>query len=479
MIGDRDHLVAGADAERERARGASPPCRRLTARTCSRLEVLGEALLEQRGARARSSASRSGASRRRPRPPPRRSRAAGSRAGCYDGVRIDPEAYGVAPHGEPARAPPRGRRPSRGPPRAVGAAAERAEDVPRAAVDPDPCDAVGTASASSTPSTATSRPAGGTRNDDARAAGARPGRGSAASARSPVGSPSAAETASPLRSTPVAARQSSASWPPPRRAATSITTGPVRAEPELRVRRAVPDPERLHRGARRRDDRPRSSCTVGQTCASATPNAGGSAVSRSVTVSGTKRAVEREGVDGHLGPVDVAPRRARAPLRDSAERRRRARPRARPRRAHERQPALALPVGRLDDARATRSPGRAGRAPRACGTPASANALALARLRRRERRPSRASIGCGERRAAPRRAPRSRPASRPRARSSPSTSRGAREPVDRLLVLRRDDRALVGEARSRAPAGRGRRRSRRGHARRRGLEQAELRRPGA
>jgi hypothetical protein len=56
---------------------------------------------------------------------------------------------------------------------------------------------------------------------------------------------------------------------------------PALADDDLRVRRALADAERLGRGARRVDRRADllGASELGQTCASATPNAGGSATS--------------------------------------------------------------------------------------------------------------------------------------------------------------------------------------------------------
>ena len=231
---------------------------------------------------------------------------------------------------------------------------------------------------------------------------------------------------------------------------------PVRAEAELRVGRAVADPDRLDRraGDARRPRRVvRATAT---TWASATPNAGGSAVSRSVTVQRDEAAVDRDGVDGHLRPFDVLldEHRAAAGLA-------RARSRAprRARRASARaQPALALPVGRLDDdgERELRAPrvelaARAARRPRRtppAGAPSTSRSTAVRR-------------GDRMRQADPLGDPRGDPDRPVGARRDDAVDLARpREPVDRLLVLGRDDRALVGEREARRPAGRGRPRSR-------------------
>ena len=222
--------------------------------------------------------------------------------------------------------------------------------------------------------------------------------------------------------------------------------------------------------------------SLGQTCASATPNAGGSATMRSVTVSGWKRPPTENAFTVTSGPatssststtLDRASPRARSNASASASAAR-----------DEREPLLALQVGRLDDAReAELAPPRPAASDRleqtrwrACGTPGLGEALALAELRRRRLRRRAASSGCGS-------------PSRPAMRAAIATGKsipGAtiavdalrrREPVDRGLVLDGDDRAAVGEAEPR--------RARVAvdgddveAAIVRGLEQPELRRPG-
>ena len=240
-----------------------------------------------------------------------------------------------------------------------------------------------------------------------------------------ISSPSAAEIASPLRSTPSATRQSSASWPPPSRAASSPTTAPSSRDDHLRVRRPFGDAERRGRPACRVDrlrDLVGVGCADGHECASATPNAGGlgdGAVGdrQRVEASAEREAVDRELLPGHelLDEEAAAPRHARAPPR---------------------RPARA-PVG-VATTESPRWPWRSG-ALTTHGQPSSAAAsrassqrparadtgLRHARLAKRSRwrsfdvgqhAPPRASAGAAAR-AGRRRAPRCRPASRSRARS--------------------------------------------------------------
>ncbi len=166
-----------------------------------------------------------------------------------------------------------------------------------------------------------------------------------------TGSPSAAPSASALRSTPSAAWQSSASWPPPRRAASSPTLGPsgpatiwVYVGPC-----SIPSACVAARAASTHAATVSASSRLGQTWASATPNAGGSA--RLAVGDGQRHeaAVDRERVHGHLRPdhrrFDEAEPRARGghgKLDRGGEVREL---------AHERETLLALPVGRLQDAR--------------------------------------------------------------------------------------------------------------------------------
>ena len=360
-------------------------------------------------------------------------------------VRIDPEAYGVRPLGEPARAP----RPRSAPrrehgARAVGAAPERAEDVPRAAVDPHPSTPRhGLRLVDALDLDAAVRPAGRGTRRRRRPPGA--GRAPTRPADRPsLGrSPSAAATARRVEvDAGRAAQQSSASWPPPSRAATSITTGPSGAETKLRVRRArsgsrAPPPPR-----RATATTGSTSWTDGQTWASATPNAGGSAVSRSVTVSGTKRPSSETAFTVTSGPSTCSSTSTHAAAGLRERRRDRALELVRP--ADERR-ARAGPAGRAPSRRrATGAPGSRGSSARACGTPASANALALPRLRRGDRAGARVDrVRRG--RSAPRPAPRSRRASPRPGETIPSTSRARASRSTASSSSDESTRALVGE----------------------------------
>ena len=133
--------------------------------------------------------------------------------------------------------------------------------------------------------------------------------------------------------------------------------------------------------------------TQGQACASATPNAGGSAVSRSVDEQrhGSRRRSRRP-CTVTSGPSTCSST-STTPLRDASSAASIAAGELL-RGAHERQPALALAVGRLDDARAARS--------RLRGSSVAAAARRPRRTRSRCRdfdvatsAASRASIGCG------------------------------------------------------------------------------------
>ena len=184
---------------------------------------------------------------------------------------------------------------------------------------------------------------------------------------------------------------------------------------------------------------------------------------RSVTVSGTKRAADREGVHRHLGPVHELLEQ-REPAARGAERRleRVVQLRRRPRQ-HE--PLLALPVRRLDHEREADS-SAAARASTSVGATAYARLrhpglgepLALAQLRGRERGHLRRRAGAAAR-AAPRSAPRSRPGSRSRARSGRRAAPRMREPLDPDLVLGGDDRPPRRRSGTPARTGRGRPRS--------------------
>ena len=161
--------------------------------------------------------------------------------------------------------------------------------------------------------------------------------------------PSAKSSARSFSFTPVAASVSSASWPPPRRAASSTTrdpsapilicvyVGPFRTPSASAAARAASIGALCFRntrpGVRQRDPERR--------------RVGGEAIGDEQRV---EDAVDRDGLDGDLRAVDV--------LLDDVD----TVPRGVDRRldrgrklllgAHEREPALALAVGRLDDTRA-------------------------------------------------------------------------------------------------------------------------------
>ena len=173
--------------------------------------------------------------------------------------------------------------------------------------------------------------------------------------------------------------------------------------------------------------------SLGQTCASATPNAGGSAVSRSVTVSGWNSPRTEKALTVTSGPSTSSStmRRAAAGLRDRA----RDRGRQLVLGADERQTLLPLPVGRLDDAGArtvccSASSGASTICQLGCGTPASARRSRCFCFETRELGRAARSDAAG--RSARRPGRRSRPASRSRARSPrrrPPRRRGARCPA--------------------------------------------------
>ena len=183
-----------------------------------------------------------------------------------------------------------------------------------------------------------------------------------------------------------------------------------------------------------------TSWTDGHTWVSATPNAGGSAVSRSVTASGTKRPSSDTAFTVTSGPSTYSSA-STTPPRDSvsavSQRRFELVPPA-----DERQPALALPVGGLHhagqrEAGVTRVEG-------ACVRDAGlGERVALPRLRRGHRAGARVDR---MREADPLRDPRRDPHGpvRPGG-DDPVDVACACEPVDRLLVLRREHGALVGE----------------------------------
>ena len=218
----RDHLVARADADREqrqverrRARGDGEDV--------LGLEVGGHPLLEQRG----------------PRPGRQPARAQGLGDGgdllLPDRGRLEaepgatrgshrPGSVRPAPHGEPARGRRRGRRPSRGSHRPGRRRAAAARSAIRAAGRSAPTRRPRRPRPPRRPPSPRSTPSGATRK---RTHAPPTGRIRALVTKSSqaIGSPRANETARSLRSTPRAARQSSASWPPPSRAATSTTYG--------------------------------------------------------------------------------------------------------------------------------------------------------------------------------------------------------------------------------------------------------------
>ena len=214
--------------------------------------------------------------------------------------------------------------------------------------------------------------------------------------------------------------------------------GSVHPDPDLRVRRPVPDPERLRRGAGRLD---RTLCfrNTRPGVRQRDPErrrVGGEAIGDEQRM---EDAVDRDGLDGDLRAVDV--------LLDDVD----TVPRGLDRRldrgrklllgAHEREPALALAVGSLDDARRHRLLERLGLRHAGGG-----EALPLSRLGRHE---------CGSRRVDRMRKPEPRchpggDADRPvgARRDDPVDALGAGQAVDARLVLRRDERPLVrvGEA---------------------------------
>ena len=373
----RDHLVAGPDAERDerevhrgraRRRPRARASRRGTPRTAARAPPRA----------GRSSASPSGSSRRPPRSPPRRPRAAGSERNATARLATSSrrelrigglEAYELGrprgprerlaratvadgEHGAGAvgrraaaararrrargRSAPRRRRRPRAPPRArdlleharrrdeeahAGAAGRAARDGAPARVD-RLAERRGEREA--------------VQVDAERGRGRAPRRGRRRAARRARrrAAPSRADDGAACRSGPssIAERLGGGAAPPRRRRRTCV-----------------------------------GSSALGQTCASATPNAGGSATTRSVTVSGDERAADREGVHGHLAARPRAPRRARRSARDARERGSNAGVELR-RVAHEREALLALPVGRLDDA-GVAEPAAAARASASVGRP--------------------------------------------------------------------------------------------------------------
>ena len=262
-------------------------------------------------------------------------------------------------------------------------------------------------------------------------------------------SPSAAARASAFRSTPSAAAQSSASCPPPRRAASSTTRGPssptrtcVYVGPS-RPRAPRLPPRRLDgRGDRLRGERARPDVRERD---AERRGLGDEAVGDGQRV---EAALDREGVHRHLAALRRAPRRAPSPPCATRER-------ARTRRAElvarrdDREAALPLPVGRLHDAREAEPLARldvlgerhelASGLRHAC----LGESLALAAASR-----SRAPRRRDERVRQPEalRDPRGhRHGPVDPGGDDPVDALGAGEPVDRFLVLGRDDRAPVGD----------------------------------
>ena len=130
-----------------------------------------------------------------------------------------------------------------------------------------------------------------------------------------TGSPRAAARARPFRSIPSAAWQSSASWPPPRRAASSMTRGP--SGPSTICVYVGPSVTPRASAARRAASTASSTaCALGQACASATPKAGSPAVSLSVTVSGWKRPPTENAFTVTSGPGTSSSTRA-SPVREA------------------------------------------------------------------------------------------------------------------------------------------------------------------
>ena len=257
----------------------------------------------------------------------------------------------------------------------------------------------------------------------------------------------------------------------------------LRADDDLRVRRAVLDPERgrsLPRGLDRRSDvrrRERARPDVRERDAER-GRIGAHAVGHGERV---EAPVERERVDRHLLAVDQLLDEAR--LRPRSLERCVDRRRKRRLVLDEREPALALPVRRLHDAREAEPLDRGARLREALGDlgprlrdAGFAEALALLDLRDRElrdlrrervreREPLRDAGRDGDRPVDP-------------GRDHAVDPLGLREPLDPRLVLGRDDRAAIRER----EAGRGGIAVDRDHEqvqRACGLEQPELRGAGA
>ena len=210
----------GPDAERDEREVQCGGARR-DGEDVLRLEVLAHPRLELGGARPRREPARSGASRRPPRSPLPRSPAAGTR-GTQIASRRRP-ASAVTKRMRSAAAFARASASSRDPPCASTAPARSAprrsggENVARVAVDADTLDALellGHLDALEHPG----------RSDQELRDRSPPPVVRVDSTTTSY--PSAASIARPFTSIPVTASASSASWPPPSRAATSITCGP-------------------------------------------------------------------------------------------------------------------------------------------------------------------------------------------------------------------------------------------------------------
>ena len=94
--------------------------------------------------------------------------------------------------------------------------------------------------------------------------------------------------------------------------------GPVGPDPKLGVGRAVRRSRARYGAVRDGVGHCAGRAADGQTCASATPNAGGSATSRSVTARPWKIAADREADHRHLGAVDELLDEREAVARDAA-----------------------------------------------------------------------------------------------------------------------------------------------------------------
>ena len=455
VIGRRDHLVAGPDAEREQrevqrggARGdgehvlapeVAPPnalleLGRLRAgRQPARADRLGDRLDLLLADGGRLEAEERVTSRRAASTVTKRMRVGGGAARC--------ERLLAARRRRRARRP-RGRR----------RAAAATKTKPRLAVDPHADRRPRARAPPRRPSTAPSTPG---RRDEEDARRRRPPAARARSARRRLAERGRERErrSGRRRARP---RQSSASWPPPSRAASSTTRAPVGADA----------------GA---------ACTSGP---SSIPSAAAAARAASTAARAASRARpdvgERDAERGRLGHDSVGhrqrdeaarrrrtrspspPARRRAPRRARAAARRRERGLERARRAPPASATSASPFwpcrsgaltthgspSRSTAARASSSERQT--AKRGCGTPASAKRSRWRELRRREHAPSAARSDAAAR-AAPRRARRSATGqSIPGERSRrPARRRASRSIAG--LVLGRDDRPPRRRSGTRAP----------------------------